>query len=273
MNRTLVATMFTVSLMMVADQAFPAVVDFGIDTTVRHYVVLSSESTVTYHPGIVVLEDPFVFHFIPDPGNAVVDHPSESITVNPSQNGLSRSETRNVSGTFDADFLRYWWKYDLGDPDHSIVLSEQYGVRFFNASLTGGTDWTGLPLLGFSMRSEGKGHASFSWYSGPCQSFPVWPNEHCSGMAYGSTSSASGELFDGKMTLNGVIYIDVYNSYYAYNLVASLVPVPSAIWLFGPLMAGFAFSMRRQPSSSTVSCAIHLMQQVEEERGEGEAFP
>ncbi|HMU89956.1 MAG TPA: hypothetical protein PKC34_08795 [Pseudomonadales bacterium] len=244
MNRNLVATILSASLIMVTDQALSSVVESGVETTVRHYVVLGAESTVTYHPGVVMVvmnQPPVIFHFVPDSESAATNNPGQPVTGDSSGNGFSGPETRNVSGSFDAEFSRYWWKYDLGGTGHSAVLSEQYGLRLLNANLTGGADWTELPLFGFSMVSGGGSYASFSGYSSPCPLFPVGPNDHCSGFSLGPISSASGGLLDGKMTLNGVIHLGTDNSYYSYDLVASPVPIPSSIWLFGSLMAGVTF--------------------------------
>jgi hypothetical protein len=154
MNRNLVATILSASLIMVTDQALSSVVESGVETTVRHYVVLGAESTVTYHPGVVMVvmnQPPVIFHFVPDSESAATNNPGQPVTGDSSGNGFSGPETRNVSGSFDAEFSRYWWKYDLGGTGHSAVLSEQYGLRLLNANLTGGADWTELPLFGLSM--------------------------------------------------------------------------------------------------------------------------
>lgn len=221
MNQTVIAAALAASCFMVADEAFSAVVDSGVETTMRHFV-FGQGSTASYHQNSNLI-------FFGDLSGG----------------GSTEPETRDISGSFDAEFSRYWWEYDLDTPDHSTALSEQYWLRLSNAYITGGGDWTSLTLFDSLLRSDGSNFASFSGDSRPC-TFPMGPDTSCSGFSSGAFPSASGGLLEGEMTLNGIIPLDMFSStYYSYNLVATSVPIPAAVWLFGSSMLGIAFLRRR----------------------------
>lgn len=214
MNRTCMAAVLVAGNFLVADPALSAVVGSGVDTTIRHYV-FGAGSTATYHPS---------------PGG-----------------DASEPETRNIAGSFDAELSRYWWEYDLGNPDHSTALTEEHWLRLANSNVAGGGDWAGLTLFEGMLRSEGADYASFSGNFGPC-AFPLGPDTYCSGYSSGAAPSASGGVFEAELILNGVVPLDGYwfGSHYSYHLVATSVPIPAVAWLFVSSVAGLAFLGRRR---------------------------
>lgn len=223
MNRTCIAVVLAAGNFLVADQVLSAVVDAGVDTTIRHHV-FGAGSTAIYHPSTLVI-----------------------INGDPSGGGTSELETRNISGSFDAELSRFWWEYDLGHSDHSTAVFEQYWLRLSNSNVTGSGDWAGFTLFHSFLRSEGASYASFSGNSNSCM-FPMGPDTSCTGFFNGAAPSASGGMFGGELILDGIVPLDSYpySPYYSYHIVATSVPIPAAAWLFFSSVAGLGFLSRRR---------------------------
>lgn len=193
------------------------IVDSGVDTVTRHYLIDTSTSTLSYSSGELSFDE------------------NGSLVSQPTQFG-------SLSGSFDVEFLHYWWTYRLGgdDPENQdLYLYTSDWLLFMNPLLA----TSGLPsdfqFPGFYSNALGSG--AFFGSDGAC-SHPLGPNSSCSGTSTGAISALDGQLLGDKIVFDGhqPTTPDQFNGGYLYHIEASPVPISHLIWPFAALLAGWA---------------------------------
>jgi hypothetical protein len=183
------------------------ITDSGVDTITKHFVIDSSVSTVTHDPGLV-----FVFGDDPPP---------------PPQ-----PQSYAISGSFDANFSRYWWSYYLdGDVNgtQGSFIFEQNWLTFNNANIVGDISLNGFQFPNYFVFDNG---SSLFGDEGGC-SFPSPPDFSCSGLSTGSISSLTGLFENGRISLQGTMFIEGGNFFenFSYNIQANAIPEPGVLIL------------------------------------------
>lgn len=179
----------------------------------------------------------------------VIDGAVSSVTHNPGLNfgGLS-AQSYGISGTFDAQFSRYWWSYfqdgDTNGSKGTFVL-EQNWLTFSNANVVGNISPTGFSLPNYFIFVNG---SSISGSDGPC-STPSDPNTYCSGYTNGQLASVSGKVANGVMSIQGSQPISggALFENFSYDIQASAVPEPGMpMMLLGGVFV-LMIATRRRP--------------------------
>lgn len=179
----------------------------GIETVTKHFVIDGSVSTVTHDPGLV-----FFFGDNPPP---------------PPQ-----PQSYAISGEFDANFSRYWWRYFLdGDINgtQGSFISEQNWLTFSNANIVGDISPSGFQFPNYFVYVDG---SELSGNEGPCN-FPFDPNTSCSGNINGPIASLAGLLENRRISLQGFMPIADGNLFegFGYNIQANTIPEPGILML------------------------------------------
>ncbi|TCV87057.1 MULTISPECIES: hypothetical protein [Methylomonas] len=188
------------------DNAAASIADTGDYLTSQNYIIDGTQSTVTYNPGTI------------------------SVDSNGS-GGFSPSVTYNVSGTFTLNFNHFSWSNpsDWAQITNSAITANGLPSEF------------NLP----SFFSELTNPVQFAGSDSPC-SGPKTADTYCSGYQSGPSSTLSGQIQDGKITLSGYQPNGTYywGGGYTYNIVATVVPVPAAFWLFATTLGFFGMWKR-----------------------------
>lgn len=193
------------------------VTGFGVDTVTRQFVIDGSLSSVTHNPG---------FNFGGPPQSA---------------------QSYAISGTFNANFSRYWWSYFLdGDTNGSqgTFIDNQSWLTFSNANIVGNVFPAGFSLPGYFLSVVG---SSIYGDDGPCFG-PRAPDTYCSGWTNGPLASVSGQFVNGSMSIQGSLPIsggDWFENF-SYDIQARAIPEPGMPMLFvGGFVALFLVRRRR----------------------------
>lgn len=193
------------------------VTEGGVDTVARHFVIDSTESSVTHDPGMVFDE--------------------------------SVPQTYAISGEFDASFSNYWWTYYVdGDIDgtQGALIYQETWLRFSNEAIVGSAGLQGFVFPNYFARVTG---ATISGDDGAC-TIPLGPNSYCSGSTNFPFASMTGAFEDGVLTLQGSVPVVGGNlfEYFSYSIRANAVPEPGtlALILFGTVGV-FVSARRRHP--------------------------
>ncbi|WP_446811602.1 hypothetical protein ACH50O_08575 [Methylomonas sp. 2BW1-5-20] len=192
------------------------IVDSGIDTVTRHYAIDTNTSELSYSSGVLSFDE------------------NGNLTSQPTQLG-------SLAGTFDVEFLHYWWTYQQGGEDpgnQDIYLYTSDWLRFVNPQLTTNGLPSGFQFPGFY--SSVFGFSAFVGSNGVC-SQPLGPDSSCSGTNTGAISALSGQLLDDKIVFDGhqPTTPTQFTGGYLYHIEASPVPIPNLIWPFAALLAGW----------------------------------
>lgn len=180
------------------------ITDFGIDTITKHFVIDSSVSTLTHDPGLVFSSD---------------DAPPPE------------PQSYAISGDFDVNFYRYWWSYYLdGDVNgtQGSFIFEQNGLTFNNANIVGDISTSGFQFPNYFVSENGS-----TFYGDNAACGPLPPDSYCSGVSIGSISSVSGLFENGRISLQGTMFIEGGNYYenFSYNIQANAIPEPGVLIL------------------------------------------
>lgn len=190
------------------------VTDFGVDTTVRHFVIDGTVSSITHTPRF----------FFGD------NQPAP--------------QTYALSGAFDASFSRYWWNYYLdGDVDgtQGTFVFEENWLTFSNPNLIWPDDGGGFVFPSFFIPFNG---ANFAGSDGACN-FPSGPNMYCSGWTNGPTAWLTGTFENGQLTLHGSMPVDWFENF-SYDIRATAIPEPGILSLVLGGLTGLFFTNRRR---------------------------
>lgn len=203
-----------VGLVLTGQAGAGIVTGFGIDTTVRHFVIDGTVSSITHHPGLSFGDN------TPMP------------------------QTYAVSGEFDASFSRYWWSYYLdGDVagTQGTFIYETNWLTFSNPHLIWADDWGGFVFPNYFIQVNG---ANFVGSDGACNS-PYGPDTYCSGSTNGRIASLTGTLENRRLSLQGAVPRDGFE-YFSYDIRATAIPEPGILSLVLGGLAGLLFTKRRR---------------------------
>lgn len=224
MSSRILSALLRMAVVMAVFMAGPAsaviIVDSGVDSVTKHFVIDGAVSTVTHNPGMSFFDQP-------------------------------TAQTYAISGGFDASFSRHWWKYfldgDVSGSQGTFLFSEDW-LTFGNATVLGNTSPSGFAFPTYFVRVDG---SSLSGDEGPC-SFPFGPDTYCSGFSSGPIASLTGVYEDGSISLQGSMPIVGGNLFeeFLYGIVANSVPEPGMLALLLSGIAGLLFTRRRQQPQS-----------------------
>jgi len=207
---------------------------YGVDTAVKQYTIDGLTSSVTHK----------VKQFI-------VNGPTSSITYNPGLTfGSEVAQTYAISGTFGANFSRYWWSYFLdGDAsgNRGTFIYEKNWLTFGNADIVGNIFPDGFAFPNYFIRVNG---SSLNGYDGPCN-FPLGLNTSCTGYSFGAVASLNGEIANGALSIQGSmpVYDGAFSESFTYDIQANEVPEPGMpMLLLGGLFALLITRRRLQPA-------------------------
>ncbi|MBD9355208.1 hypothetical protein [Methylomonas albis] len=174
--------------------------------TSQNYIIDAANSTVTYNPGTLSFDSS-------------------------GAGGFSPSVTHNVSGTFTLNFNHFSWSNpsDWAQISNAVIIANGLPAEF------------NLPRF----YSELTTPIQFSGSDTPCAG-PKTADTYCSGFQNGPSSTLSGQIQDGKITLSGYQPNATYywGGGYTYSIVATVVPAPAAFWLFASALGFFGILKR-----------------------------
>lgn len=194
--------------------------DSGLDQVTKHYRIDSLRSTISYNSGEVSF----------GLGGKITPP----------------TLTYSFSGAFDVEFQHWWWSYyQDGDSQgtQGTYTDSSDWIRFLNAVVFASGLPSGFEFPKFS--SQLSGPTDFSGSNAAC-AYPKGPGEYCSGFNAGGISGVSGQILDGKIIFDGSQPNANYSSGggYTYHIEASVVPVPSAFWLFASVLGLWGARMK-----------------------------
>ena len=202
---------------LIAGSAHAAIIiDYGVDSVTRQFVIDGGVSTVTHNPGLNFL-------------------------------GQTNPVTFAVTGNFEATFSRHWWTYYLdGDASGSqgtFEFSENW-LTFGNSSVLGTITPDGFAFPSYFIRVDGQ---ELAGDSGPCN-LPSAPDTYCSGYSNGPLASLTGSYANGRISLQGSMPIVGGNLFeeFTYRISGNTIPEPNTLALILCGLMGSAF-YRRKP--------------------------
>ncbi|WP_347257884.1 PEP-CTERM sorting domain-containing protein [Methylocaldum sp.] len=205
---------------LAAGESYAFVVDGGMEITARQTYVIGAGSSVTYTP------------------------PLGLVVSGPSSDEPSQPQTYTLTGRFDIEFYRYWWRSEISMDGGTLEdTTEQFWAQLISTELYGAESLPEFDLPRFSLQVIGD---TLYGNSGPCFG-PMPPNTYCTGFSTGLPSELTG-IFQGQaLQLDGLTPAGLFwGAGYSYHINAvAAVPLPSTLALLVSGVAGLLGWRRR----------------------------
>lgn len=210
------AALFVAGSYFIASSSWSAVIDSGVETSVKKFV-LAPGSTVS---------------LVHDFGTVRFDGLGNTFK------GGDVRETRNVAGSFDVEFSRHWWEYELIGGRGATAIKEGYWVRLLDLVLTGVESWSNVTLFSRYIASRDATYAELYNSFGCSFHYPRFRTDISLCIEIGTFDQIRGGLSGSSLTLDGIISGAAPDNDYKYRIVATAVPLPATVWMLVSALAG-----------------------------------